>query len=917
MQNKYELSIDLQSGESIMTKAKYRTGDTNSAKMEVTLVNEGLVQSILGEDITWNFEKADHTHCTQNMTNGVSILDAENGVLLIVFENQTLACPGLVRASITFTKDGVINSTIMFAFAVGGTVNGGDLSINYITDIETKIAGWQTEFDLAENTRETEFVAIKDAYAMDMALSAENANLELVASRKGEMDLPTKITKMDTATASNTSQLADIPSQTYITEKAKTSDMNTALAIRDTQIASLASGSPKGIYVALANITTAFPSGNTNIYLTSGNGNWNYWNGTTWVSGGTYQATGIPSGSLTKNYFALKSVSSDKTDFMINGKNLFDTLAKSLIGNWVNYVNGLYESYPTNGSIATYYYSAPIAISPSTAYIRKYGSDGTSFFTANMTFISGSTSNTFTTPSNAVYAILNIGSTARCIYEQLELGSVATIYESFGTKMSRPLLSSVVNNMIAQNAVTTDKTNFIFTGKNIYNVKTISATIGQWINYSTGVLEAMASYRYSTPILVLPNTNYVRVYSAEGTAFFDANMVYISGTTSKTFLTPVNCAYVILDMLNAHILEQLELGTVSTVYERFTTGMTLEDSNIYKLNLPPKIYTVLGKEANIYFDNLMIDDASKYNLDVICSVGQHQDERFKFIPTVAGTQDLTIEVRKNYGDGIDLLTKATTSVITVATSAGSGLNKKYLVIGDSTTKGMIDNGELVNLFNNDVMDITLLGSQGVAPNLSEGYPGQDTNYIATNVASPFIFSGVFDFTQYMTAKGYVGVDFVGLNMGINDMFSCANDSAVSDKITTAMAQFETMITSIHAFDANIKIGMLITIPPAHSQDAFGVIGNEPTGQTRARHKRNIMLWSKQLLLQFGNREGSNLFIVPYGSSLDTVNNFNSTTELANSRSAVMVTRENNSLHPGINGYPQMADSTYYWLKNMV
>lgn len=148
MENKYELKIDLQSGESIMTKAKYRTGDTNSAKMEVTLVNEGLVQSILGEDITWNFEKADHTHCTQNMTNGVSILDAENGVLLIVFENQTLSCPGLVRASITFVKDGIINNTIMFAFTVNGTVNGGDLSIDYITAIETKIAGWQSEIDV-------------------------------------------------------------------------------------------------------------------------------------------------------------------------------------------------------------------------------------------------------------------------------------------------------------------------------------------------------------------------------------------------------------------------------------------------------------------------------------------------------------------------------------------------------------------------------------------------------------------------------------------------------------------------------------------------------------------------------------------------------------------------------------------------
>lgn len=309
MENKYELKIDLQSGESIMTKAKYRTGDTKSAKMEVTLTNEGLVQSILGEDITWNFEKADHTHCTQNMTNGVSITDAENGVLLIVFENQTLACPGLVRASITFVKDGVINNTITFAFTVNGTVNGGDLSINYITDIETKIAGWQTEFD-----------DIKDAYTADLALSAENANLEMIGARKGETDLGTKIGKMDVSIANNVADLANIPTQTYITEKVKTVDMNTQLALKANQssltttnanvagntsaittntnaIQALASGAPKSGYATISALTTAFPSGNTSPYLTD-DGQWNTWNGTVWIARGVYQGTSNADSSI-------------------------------------------------------------------------------------------------------------------------------------------------------------------------------------------------------------------------------------------------------------------------------------------------------------------------------------------------------------------------------------------------------------------------------------------------------------------------------------------------------------------------------------------------------------------------------------------------------------------------------------------
>jgi len=116
-----------------------------------------------------------------------------------------------------------------------------------------------------------------------------------------------------TIPAINTS-IGAIPNQTYITEKAKTVDMNTALGLKAnqadlvatnnnvatnaTQIASLASGSPKGTYGTVALLTTAFPSGNTNTYVVTTDGNWYYWNGTIWTSGGTYQSTGIASGGV-------------------------------------------------------------------------------------------------------------------------------------------------------------------------------------------------------------------------------------------------------------------------------------------------------------------------------------------------------------------------------------------------------------------------------------------------------------------------------------------------------------------------------------------------------------------------------------------------------------------------------------------
>ena len=68
-----------------------------------------------------------------------------------------------------------------------------------------------------------------------------------------------------------------------------------------TQIGSVASGSPKGVYATVSALTTAFPSGNPNIYVVSADGGWYYWNGTIWYKGGIYQSTGVADNSVDTN----------------------------------------------------------------------------------------------------------------------------------------------------------------------------------------------------------------------------------------------------------------------------------------------------------------------------------------------------------------------------------------------------------------------------------------------------------------------------------------------------------------------------------------------------------------------------------------------------------------------------------------
>ena len=72
-------------------------------------------------------------------------------------------------------------------------------------------------------------------------------------------------------------------------------------------------GSPKGTYPNIAALKQAHPTGDTGVFITSDNKNWNYWDGSTWVAGGVYQAAGE---------MVVKQVSDGKTSAYIKTNGL-------------------------------------------------------------------------------------------------------------------------------------------------------------------------------------------------------------------------------------------------------------------------------------------------------------------------------------------------------------------------------------------------------------------------------------------------------------------------------------------------------------------------------------------------------------------------------------------------------------------
>jgi len=98
-------------------------------------------------------------------------------------------------------------------------------------------------------------------------------------------------------------------------------DLNTA-------INNIGNSSPKGVYATLVALQTAFPTGTTGIYVVTADGNWYYWSGSAWTSGGLYQSTGIADNSISTEKIKNSAVTKEKLygEYIeeIECKNIYD-----------------------------------------------------------------------------------------------------------------------------------------------------------------------------------------------------------------------------------------------------------------------------------------------------------------------------------------------------------------------------------------------------------------------------------------------------------------------------------------------------------------------------------------------------------------------------------------------------------------
>lgn len=349
--------------------------------------------------------------------------------------------------------------------------------------------------------------------------------------------------------------------------------------------------------------------------------------------------------------------------------------------------------------------------------------------------------------------------------------------------------------------------------------------------------------------------------------------------------------------------------------EALETGLEeLQGTQTYDIKViaPPKITGLVGHELNIYTDNMFLcDNIKNYeirwsftgNLNGIAIA--HEDcLRIPATTTSAMSDIATLRVREKTTGNLIKTIQIPIELIAEPTITG----KKVLFIGDSLTEATYYPAEIQNNLSNG--GITSLGSRsnyiyidGVGMRVPhEGRSGWSVNnYLnaqSYNGATNEFYNpstSKFDFSYYMTQKGYTGLNAVCIALGTNGVTS----------ITENVNGINTMIESIHSYDSNIKVFVALTTPSA-LQDGWRSI------QSVDEWKRQQLALVEAYINAFGSRT-DNVGVIPWYIAINREYDFPYIEVAESARNPVVITRLNNNVHPSVYGYLKLADMTYYTL----
>ncbi|PCE10078.1 hypothetical protein CKY08_00325 [Enterococcus faecium] len=321
------------------TNVVFWSHDRGTAKLRMKLVRKNDIPQSLPEGTTvpirLMFKSATAEGGYGKHDYLATVEDPVNGIVSIVLEDNILGYVGTVEGSvyIDFPDDRSLDTAGRFTFDIkrspidDSTPELEDYYFNGFSQTIDKI-----EKILADGKQEIEQKIAESETQIDAKL--KDTNDKITKANQDVATLNTNIDKANDRIDQTNQQIGEVLSganefrtdiDTLKINKADKIDVNQALNQVNDRISNFPKGNPSGVYTTLADLKTAFPNGNSNIYVVSADNKWYYWNGTTWTAGGVYNEKAIGDKQLKTNMYDDGSVTREKINYFRPAfSNIFD-----------------------------------------------------------------------------------------------------------------------------------------------------------------------------------------------------------------------------------------------------------------------------------------------------------------------------------------------------------------------------------------------------------------------------------------------------------------------------------------------------------------------------------------------------------------------------------------------------------------
>lgn len=567
----------------IQTNVVFWSHDRGTAKLRMKLVRKNGIPQSLPEGTTVPirliFRSATAEGGYGKHDYLATIEDRVNGIVSIVLEDNILGYVGKVEGSvyIDFPDDRSLDTAGRFTFYIKRSpiddstpeledyyFNGFSQTIDKIEkiladgklEIEQKISESETQIDAKlKDTNDKIAKANQDVETI-------NTNIDKTNDRIDQANQ-----KIDEVLSGANEFRTDI--DTLKINKADKIDVNQALNQVNDRISNFPKGNPSGVYATLAALKADFPNGNSNIYVVSADGNWYYWSGSAWSSGGKYQETGIAENSIDGPKLMAETIQRHNlSETYVNGApgaNLFDK-NNVHVDKYINYNFKLVDAV---GYVATNYIYISGQSKLTFKRITHYA-----FYDLSYTPIAFGTNSTLTTttidvPAGAAYIIFSFAHSDAFPLDSYmcNYGDSLAAFETYGGKLTLENMESNLADQIS--SVPYGKIVEGIPSKNLLN--SADFTIRSYVDPSTGKPVSSADYssNFGKPIKVNGGQAYT-IRNVTFYCFYDNNNQRLSGGSNGsngelTINAPEDAANLVVSCSNrlvntAMVVSGLEIG---------------------------------------------------------------------------------------------------------------------------------------------------------------------------------------------------------------------------------------------------------------------------------------------------------------------------------------------------------------------